>query len=90
MFKKEHNYVHVVKECPPASKVVRIPIPFLRSFEKLLKVSKDQRKLHVQSLDLYKHDIFCLGNFHIAGNALERVQRVHEPADLWDITFCTR
>ena len=22
-----------------------------------------------------------------AGNALERVQRVHEPADLWDITF---
>ena len=25
-----------------------------------------------------------------AGNALERVQRVHEPADLWDITFCTR
>ena len=21
------------------------------------------------------------------GNALERVQRVHEPADLWDITF---
>ena len=25
-----------------------------------------------------------------AGNALEWVQRVHEPADLWDITFCTR
>ena len=25
-----------------------------------------------------------------AGNALERVQRVHEPADRWDITFCTR
>ena len=24
------------------------------------------------------------------GNALERVQRVHAPADLWDITFCTR
>ena len=23
------------------------------------------------------------------GNALERVQWVHEPADLWDITFCT-
>ena len=23
----------------------------------------------------------------MAGNALERVQRVHEPADLWDITF---
>ena len=26
----------------------------------------------------------------IAGNALARVQRVHEPADLLDITFCTR
>jgi hypothetical protein len=26
----------------------------------------------------------------LAGNALARVQRVHEPADLWDITFCTR
>ena len=24
------------------------------------------------------------------GNALARVQRVHEPVDLWDITFCTR
>ena len=27
---------------------------------------------------------------HLSGNALARVQRVHEPADLWDITFCTR
>ena len=25
-----------------------------------------------------------------AGNALVRVQRVHKPADHWDITFCTR
>ena len=25
-----------------------------------------------------------------SGNALARVQRVHETADLWDITFCTR
>ena len=24
------------------------------------------------------------------GNALARVQRVHKPADLWDIIFCTR
>ena len=23
------------------------------------------------------------------GNALARVQGVHEPADIWDITFCT-
>jgi hypothetical protein len=26
----------------------------------------------------------------ITGNALARVQRVQEPADLWDITFSTR
>ena len=26
----------------------------------------------------------------IAGNALARVQRVHKPAGLWDITFCTQ
>ena len=25
-----------------------------------------------------------------SGNALALVQRVHEHADLWDITFCTR
>ena len=25
----------------------------------------------------------------LSGNALERVQWVHAPADLWDITFCT-
>ena len=27
---------------------------------------------------------------YILGNALAEVQRVHKPADLWDITFCTR
>ena len=32
---------------------------------------------------------FCVINIP-PGNALARVQRVHEPADLWDITFCTR
>ena len=36
------------------------------------------------SLGLFKRS---LGT---AGNALARVQRVHKPADLWDITFCTR
>jgi hypothetical protein len=30
----------------------------------------------------------CL--FGNSGNALARVQRVHQPTDLWDITFCTR
>jgi hypothetical protein len=29
-------------------------------------------------------------NTWCTGNALERVQRVHEPLDVWDITFCTR
>ena len=24
------------------------------------------------------------------GNVLARVQRVHKPVDLWEITFCTR
>ena len=58
MFKKEHNYVHVVIECPPNSKVVRI---FL--FCVLLK-SQYQRKLHVQSFG-FVYDTFYLGKFHI-------------------------
>ena len=28
-------------------------------------------------------------SFQDTGNALARVQRMQEPADLWDITFCT-
>ena len=27
--------------------------------------------------------------FQVAGNALARVQRVHEPVDLWDTTYST-
>ena len=34
--------------------------------------------------------IFIVKSLQQAGNALARVQRVHEPADLCDITFCTR
>ena len=34
--------------------------------------------------------VFCCLLQIMAGNALARVQRVHKPADLWDITFCTR
>ena len=34
------------------------------------------------NLEYYIHDT--------TGNALARVQRVHKPADLWDIGFCTR
>ena len=32
-------------------------------------------------------EIFAFRVITFAGNALEQVQRVHEPADLWDITF---
>ena len=38
--------------------------------------------------------IFCAAygtaRFNSPGNALARVQRVYEPAGLWNITFCTR
>ena len=33
---------------------------------------------------------FMIQKNNVSGNALERVQRVQAPADLWDITFCTR
>ena len=35
------------------------------------------------------NDCMVISNL-VTENALERVQRVHEPSDLWDITFCTR
>ena len=38
----------------------------------------------------YKVNPYAPYILHTTGNALARVQRVHEPADLWDITFCTR
>ena len=31
-----------------------------------------------------------VNSLSVARNALARVQRLHETADLWDITFCTR
>ena len=34
--------------------------------------------------------IIVLEQVFITGNALARVQRVHKPTNLWDITFCTR
>ena len=34
--------------------------------------------------------IAYFASLNLEENALEWVQRVHEPADLWDITFCTR
>ena len=47
--------------------------------------------LYVEILKLGNTYIRCVySDFIDAGNALERVQRVHEPADFWDITFCTR
>ena len=40
------------------------------------------------SFEVWILDLTSLNFF--AGNALARMQRVHAPTDLWDITFCTR
>jgi hypothetical protein len=45
--------------------------------------------LLIKVVELYKLG-FLMKIADKTGNALARVQRVHEPADLWDITFCTR
>ena len=42
------------------------------------------------SLVLTIYDMGYVHIYYLTGNALAQVQRVHEPADLWDITFCTR
>ena len=37
-------------------------------------------------------NVFCflnIDNLYMPGDVLPQVQWVHEPADLWDITFCT-
>ena len=49
----------------------------------------DSSELMLLSPALYKW-IFILVQVCMSGNVLARVQRVHAPADLWDITFCTR
>ena len=49
-------------------------------------VQKNKNELSIFFLPIVRSMEFLL----YAGNALDRVQRVHEPADLWDITFCTR
>ena len=63
------------------------------------------QRSHTDRLDWYFNNWSCSRDFHsqgihshlvpchLARNALARVQqvqRVQEPADLWDITFCTR
>ena len=40
--------------------------------------------------NMYVHTYTHLNKMYVSGNALAQVQRVHKPADLWDITFCTR
>ena len=55
--------------------------------------TKQGLKSHIASVHDGKKSFkcnVCDANFARTGNALERVQRVHEPANLWDITFCTR
>ena len=38
----------------------------------------------------YLEENILKNKFATSGNALARVQQVNKPADLWDITFCTR
>ena len=52
---------------------------------------------HLQLYDMGHYILEILVNegssqvrHYMEGNALAQVQRVHEPADLWDIPFCTR
>ena len=47
------------------------------------------QKCRVYFSDKLKLDKY-VSKYTVPGNALARVQRVHEPADLWDINFCTR
>ena len=49
-------------------------------------IRNDIEKLTSSILVAEKHALLCSIHTY-PGNALERVQRVHEPADLWDITF---
>ena len=39
---------------------------------------------------LFLTQLLITADTQLAGNALAWVQLVHKPADLWDITFCTR
>ena len=59
---------------------------FIILFDDMLLVTRKKKGLSkkVKSTDTFPIYTIC------PGNALERVQRVQEPADVWDITFCTR
>ena len=46
--------------------------------------------LKIRVLPILFHYACTFSPNNLTGNALARVQRVHKPADLWDITFCTR
>jgi hypothetical protein len=66
---------------------------FLFPFTKILNLAPYMTHLALKFLYIFDYSGpecgVCFFLLH-AGNALERVQRVQAPADLWDITFCTR
>ena len=45
---------------------------------------------NVTAVDVSKFLHFSMDMRYYTGNALAWVQRVHEPADVWNIIFCTR
>ena len=53
-------------------------------------VASLKKKMLYLQLNTKMNVVIYYGHPYTAGNALERVERVHEPADLWDITFWTR
>ena len=64
----------------------------VKNLSNVLFVTKSSQKknlnVHIASVHDRKRPFKC--DIFNPGNALARVQRVHELADLWDITFCTR
>ena len=59
---------------------------FLSIYRKIASSNMSRLEAHAGFFRLLMKGIFS----PYAGNALVRVQRVHKPADLWDITFYTR
>ena len=71
--------------------VFSIPFFELFSIKSWLDLSKEKNGISFQIKIYLCNDSGNKKNRRaLAGNALARVQRVHEPTDLWDITLCTR
>ena len=76
---KKHGQVEAIGS---TVKVSKNPKPYFHN--------RDLKQLNIKLKKVKENLVKSKENLSKAGNALERVQRVHEPADLWDITFCTR